>query len=76
MGWYRMVRSIMYQNLYNIWSESSKFLQEWKLFWYITTLLLLYGKILTTPTFLLLEYGFLAYQHLEAKKKNTKIGVI
>ena len=29
---------------------------------------LLYGKILTTPTFLLLKYGFLTDARLEAKK--------
>ena len=31
------------------------------------TSFLLSGKILTTPTFLLLEYGFITDAHLEAK---------
>ena len=33
---------------------------------------LLCGKVLTTPTFLLLEYGFITYTRLEAK--NAKGG--
>ena len=38
-----------------------------KLFWYITSSLLC-GQIMTTPTFLLLKYGFLTDPRLEAKK--------
>ena len=33
---------------------------------------LLCGKILTTPTFVLLEYGFSTNIHLEAKKNKRK----
>ena len=45
----------------------SKVAARVKLFWYITTPLLYCGKILTTPTILLLEYGFITDARLEAK---------
>ena len=52
----------------------SKVTARVKLFWYITTPLLYYAVklILTTPTFLLLEYDFISDASLEAK--NAKGG--
>ena len=57
-------------NLYNLWSDEYISVQNcWKS---ESVLVYHHGEMLTMPTFLLLEYGFLTDVRLDAKKKKRK----